>query len=125
MLFCGFPFVCLPSSSTAEGYLANNMEDIEMIPLLLLTLMAVSVLACILLVRNKAAYRQTAQDVVIREPEHRLLGPPQPLALEALKHLQFAWLSQTAYQRSPTKEKFQRLDSPTDLPPISNPVMTR
>lgn len=44
-----------------------------------------------------SALRQTPQEVVVREPGHRLLGSPQPLQAEAAKDLEFAWLSEAAY----------------------------
>ena len=50
---------------------------------------------------NGPAYRQKSNQVVVREPGKRLLGPPRPVAEEARKDLEFAWLSQAAYQREP------------------------
>jgi hypothetical protein len=50
---------------------------------------------------NHKAYYQAKDQVVIREPGRRLLGEPQPVASEARKDIEFAWLSQAAYQRAP------------------------
>lgn len=44
-----------------------------------------------------SALRQTKDDVVVRTPGSRFLGPPQPAAPEAKKDLEFAWLSEAAY----------------------------
>jgi hypothetical protein len=52
---------------------------------------------------NGPAYRQKKNEVVIREPGMRLLGPPRPVATEARKDLVFALLSQAAYGRQPKK----------------------
>jgi hypothetical protein len=59
----------------------------------------VLVVATVVFVVRRPAYRQTAKQVVIRVPGDRLLGPPEPVAPEALKDLEFAWLSQDAYQK--------------------------
>jgi hypothetical protein len=50
---------------------------------------------------NPAAFRQTSGQVVTREPGRRFLGAPHPVATEAAKHLEFAWLSQSAYRKTP------------------------
>jgi hypothetical protein len=52
-------------------------------------------------VTGRKAFRQSPQEVFIREPGHRLLEGPQPVAAEAKKHWQFAWLSVAAYRRAP------------------------
>lgn len=44
-----------------------------------------------------AGLQQTSSDVVIRQPGDRMLGSPQPARPEAIKHLEFAWLSEAAY----------------------------
>jgi hypothetical protein len=60
-------------------------------------------LMCLLLfcwrVASRPAFSQKADEVVIREPGNRSLGPPQPVAPEARKDLDFAWLSEASYQR--------------------------
>jgi hypothetical protein len=52
-------------------------------------------------VRSRPAFRQKADEVVFREPGQRTLGVPQPVGPEARKDLEYAWLSQAAYQRIP------------------------
>jgi hypothetical protein len=49
-------------------------------------------------VASRPAFRQKSNEVVIREPGKRSLGQPQPVASEAWTDLEFAWLSQAAYQ---------------------------
>src|SRR5437660_4297317 len=51
---------------------------------------------------NGPAYRQKSNETVVREPGARFLGPPQPVAPEARRDLEFAWLSESAYQRIPS-----------------------
>lgn len=52
-------------------------------------------------VRTSPAYRQTPDEVTTREPGQRVLGAPQPISREAHEDLDFALLSQAAYQRKP------------------------
>lgn len=66
---------------------------------LLVAIVAVLLLPLYFRLINGPAYRQKSNEVVIREPGMRLLGPPQPVADEARKDVEFAWLSQAAYQR--------------------------
>ncbi|MDD1965904.1 hypothetical protein NPS29_11280 [Pseudomonas putida] len=47
-----------------------------------------------------AAFNQTPDEVVVREPGHRLLGKPVPNQAEAKTHWQYAWLSDVAYARA-------------------------
>ena len=70
----------------------------------LVVFITVLFLAVFLFVRSRPAYRQTANEVVIRQPGDRFLGPPQPAAEEAKADLQFAWLSQVAYDHIPPPE---------------------
>jgi hypothetical protein len=51
-------------------------------------------------VASRPAFRQKSDEVVIREPGKRSLGTPQPVAPEAQKDLEFAWLSQAAYEHA-------------------------
>lgn len=51
-------------------------------------------------VRVSPAYRQKPDQVVFREPGQRRLGVPQDAAPEAREDLEFALLSQAAYQRT-------------------------
>jgi hypothetical protein len=51
-------------------------------------------------VRMSPAYRQRPDQVVFREPGQRRLGVPQEAAPEARKDVEFALLSQAAYQRT-------------------------
>lgn len=55
------------------------------------------VLVALLIVMTRPAFRQKPDTVVIREPGHRFLGPPQPAQPEAAIDLDFALLSQAAY----------------------------
>jgi hypothetical protein len=41
---------------------------------------------------NGPAYKQRRNEVVVREPGERFLGPPRPVGQEARKDLEFAWL---------------------------------
>jgi hypothetical protein len=50
-------------------------------------------------VRTSPAYRQKPDEVTTREPGERFLGAPHPLFQEAHEDLDFALLSQAAYQR--------------------------
>jgi len=65
-------------------------------------LATVSVLALLtyLRVSSRPAFRQNSKEVVIMEPGERVLGAPQPVGPEARKDLQFAWLSQSAYEKA-------------------------
>jgi hypothetical protein len=56
---------------------------------------------------NGPAFKQRSDQVAIREPGKRFLGPPQPVAEEARKDLDFALLSQAAYQRKPDTESIK------------------
>lgn len=46
-----------------------------------------------------AALSQKANEVTIREPGHRTLGKPKPVAEEARRHWQFAWLAEASYRK--------------------------
>jgi hypothetical protein len=61
-----------------------------------------------LFVRSRPAYQQPRDTVVIREPGKRLLGKPQSLATEGPIDLQFAWLSQIAYEEIHPEERIHR-----------------
>lgn len=54
------------------------------------------------------AFRQKSDEVVVREPGKRLLGPPQPIWTTGREHLPFALLSQAAYERKPKIENPDR-----------------
>lgn len=73
----------------------------------LLPLIVVAAFSTFFYFVNRPAFLQESNQVVIREPGERLLGPPQPAAPEARKDLEFAWLSQAAYQRQPGSKKNQ------------------
>ena len=68
---------------------------------LVLAIISVVVVASYLRVRSNPAYRQKSNEIVTREPGNRTLGAPQPNAPEARADLDFALLSQAAYQRKP------------------------
>lgn len=62
---------------------------------------------------NRPAFRQTADQVVTREPGKRFLGAPKPVCTEAGKDLEFAWLSQSAYEKTPAaKGSLRQMDCP-------------
>jgi hypothetical protein len=73
----------------------------------LLGLIATIILVTYWRIARRPAFRQKPDEVVIREPGMRILGVPQPVASEARKDLDFAWLSQAAYGRAPDgREKY-------------------
>jgi hypothetical protein len=76
-------------------------------PLLLYSLLGLLliVLATYLRVRTSDAYDQTPDQIVERVPGDRLLGPPKPALPEAEKDLDFALLSQAAYDDTPHGQK--------------------
>jgi hypothetical protein len=73
--------------------------------LLLLAGIAISIFITYWRVASRPAFRQQSNEVVIREPGKRSLGRPQPVAPEARTDMEFAWLSQAAYQRVPDGKK--------------------
>jgi hypothetical protein len=66
-----------------------------------LAVVVVYAVATYIRVVRSPAYRQKPDEVVTREPGKRILGTPQPIATEAHADLDFALLSQAAYQRKP------------------------
>jgi len=66
------------------------------------------VLPFLFLVWNPAAFRQKTDEVVTREPGRRSLGAPKPVSTEAVKDLEFAWLSQSAYEKTPAAKHAPR-----------------
>jgi hypothetical protein len=76
-----------------------------------LTALAVVAAATYIRVRISPAYRQKPDQVVFREPGLRRLGVPQDAALEAREDLEFALLSQAAYQRTADAISAQPRDS--------------
>ena len=63
-----------------------------------------------------AAFRQKADEVAVREPGHRSLGTPFPVAGEARKHWQYAALAEASYRRTP---KGSKADGETsECPPV-------
>jgi hypothetical protein len=58
------------------------------------------VLSAFIRVVASPAYRQKPSEVVIREPSNRTLGAPKDAAVDAREDLEFALLSQAAYQRT-------------------------
>jgi Lipase (class 3) len=59
-------------------------------------------------VRTSPAYNQSRTQIVERPPGARLLGPPQPARPEAKKDLDFALLSQAAYDETPYAKKHEK-----------------
>ena len=58
------------------------------------------VLVAMLLIPGCAAFRQTSVEVTVREPGQRMLSEPRPIAPEAAKDWEFAWLSEAAYGKT-------------------------
>ncbi|HXC43676.1 MAG TPA: hypothetical protein VNY51_09165 [Candidatus Dormibacteraeota bacterium] len=71
-------------------------------PIVIYSLSAVAAvaIATYIRVRMSAAYQQRPDQVVFREPGQRRLGTPRDAAPEAREDLDFALLSQAAYQRT-------------------------
>jgi hypothetical protein len=85
------------------------MHKLSGLQLLGLSAIGVVAVSAILRVLISPAFRQQDNEVVIREPGERLLGRPQPLADEARKDVDFAFLSQAAYQRT-ANSKIEKTD---------------
>jgi hypothetical protein len=73
----------------------------HIIPWSLLGIIALYAIVTTIRVVMSPAYRQKSDEIVSREPGKRTLGAPQPIAPEAHRDLDFALLSQAAYQRKP------------------------
>lgn len=69
------------------------------------TIFALASTSALAVLGGCAAIHQTSQEVTIREPGSRMLGPPQPVQPEARRDLEFAWLSETAYQKTAAGQK--------------------
>ena len=75
------------------------------------------------------ALGQRATEVVVREPGHRFLSAPEPVAPFAKEHWEFAWLSDAAYQQTAAGQKHLKKMmaetatvgalSPDPLPPLA------
>ena len=76
-----------------------------------LILLAPLLLPVFFLIVNPQAFCQRHDRVVIRKPGCRLLGPPQPVVPAARKHVDFALLSQVAYEESLPAEKKEPVKS--------------
>lgn len=59
-----------------------------------------AVQAVLTFVTGRSAFQQKASQVFVREPGSRFLEGRKPVATEAEKDCQFAWLSEAAYRRS-------------------------
>lgn len=92
------------------------------------------ILITYLRVGSRPAYKQTPSEIVERPPGARLLGPPQPALPEARRDLDFALLSQAAYDETPyaTNHKKKNVrDAEADLksrgwsiwPPLGQPPL--
>jgi Lipase (class 3) len=69
-----------------------------------------------------SAYRQTADQVFVREPGERLLSGPHPVAEEAEKDWQFAMLSDAAYGRIPVQGQTPPVPTPVSVTvPVASP----
>jgi hypothetical protein len=78
---------------------------------MVLLVLALGALGTFLRVRSSPAFKQTQDQVVLREPGQRLLGPPQPALPEAEKDLDFALLSQAAYDQTPHGQKHREINT--------------
>jgi hypothetical protein len=98
--------------------LCQKREDLQMKWQLAAVILLPSILILIVLIylriANRPASRQRSDEVVIREPGKRFLGPPQPVAPEARKDLEFAWLSQSAYEEMQVDGKSREVSGVTD-----------
>lgn len=56
---------------------------------------------------NRGAYFQRPEEVVIRDPGKRMLGPPQDVGPQAREDLPFALLSQAVYKKPVDDEKIK------------------
>jgi hypothetical protein len=74
---------------------------------LLVPLLVLALSPFIFQIVNRAAFRQRPDQVVVREPGMRTLGPPTDAAREAREDLEFAMLSEAAYQRTADAKKVQ------------------
>jgi hypothetical protein len=74
---------------------------------LLVALLVLALSPFIFQIVNRAAFRQRPDQVVVREPGMRTLGPPTDAVPEAREDLEFALLSEAAYQRTPVAKKVQ------------------
>jgi hypothetical protein len=79
---------------------------------LLMPVIAVLLIPLCLRLVNGPAFRQKPDEVVIREPGERFLGKPRPATSEAKEDLDFALLSQAAYQREANSGKVEATDCP-------------
>lgn len=66
------------------------------------TSVAILTAAIVATISGCASFEQTADETWSRKPGERLLNTPQPVAIAAREHWQFAWLSEAAYQDSRT-----------------------
>jgi len=73
------------------------------------TLWWTRLLAAVAVLPGCTSFRQTASEVAIREPGDRLLSAPQPVQPEARKDLEFAWLAEAAYGKTPHGERARAL----------------
>jgi hypothetical protein len=74
---------------------------------LLVPLLAFLLSPFIFNVVNRAAFRQRPDQVVVREPGKHMLGPPTDARPEAREDLEFALLSEAAYERTPDAKQVQ------------------
>jgi hypothetical protein len=74
---------------------------------LLLSLAFLALVPFFFLIVNGMAFRQRADQVAVREPGRRTLGPPTDAVQEAREDLEFALLSEAAYQRMPDAKKIK------------------
>lgn len=64
-----------------------------------------------------ASFRQKPNEVTVREPGHRSLGAPLPVAAEARKHWQYGSLAEASYRRTPKAKK--AAGETAECPPVN------
>ena len=72
---------------------------------LLLPLAVIAISPFLYQIVNQTVFRQRPDQVAVREPGKRTLGPPTDAAPEAREDLEFALLSEAAYRRAPDTKK--------------------
>jgi hypothetical protein len=68
------------------------------------------------LLQSCTGFFQKPDQALVREPGHRVYGPPVPVSQEAAKHWEFAWLSEAAYAKTAGADPDERH---TTLAPVA------
>ena len=72
----------------------------------------------ILLLSGCVAFYQKKDEVTVREPGHRSLGAPLPVAGEAKKHWQYGSLAEASYRRTPKGKEAD--GEASECPPVDS-----